>query len=121
MAWLDNTCAVRMSLAFHHAGDPIPARYSGLVTTFGRNGKRYAFRVEEFARWLDREYRPRAIRNSDLRHFSGKQGIMMLDLRRIRGNTWHLDMWNGRRFKYNNELYGMEQVPHWAQLWPCPA
>ncbi|SRR6266540_1650709 len=52
-AWIENTCAIRMSRALNYNGIPVPVNFAGLHTVKGGDGKRYAFRVRELHRWLD--------------------------------------------------------------------
>ena len=102
MDWVTNTCTVRMSAAFHHAGHPIPDNFAGLTTTYGGDGKRYAFRVVEFGQYLRRRYGKPHIVGTQKSMFRGKQGIIQFDLLEAPDADGHMDVWDGRRVKYND-------------------
>jgi len=95
--WVDNTCVIRVSHSFNEAGAPIPNNYPGLTTTFGANRKRYAFRVTEFKRYLERVYSPADVRGTSRSAVQGCQGITMFDVQGWDDATGHFDFWNGTK------------------------
>src|SRR4051794_14945035 len=54
--WITNTCVLRMSRALNYGGHLIPAGLEGLATLAGADGLRYAYRVEEFRKYLVTAY-----------------------------------------------------------------
>ncbi|MEZ4310890.1 MAG: T6SS effector amidase Tae4 family protein [Polyangiaceae bacterium] len=56
--WMTNTCVVRVSRSLNYGGHLVPMGFPGLSTVSGRDGLRYAFRVEEFRKYLAYAYGP---------------------------------------------------------------
>lgn len=117
MAWLTNTCTVRMSMAFHNAGHPIPQAQHGMTTTYGNDGRRYAFRVAEFNDWLRSVYGlPSASGAGNRSVVAGKKGIIQFAVDGWSDATGHFDMWDGQKVKYS-EYFAQA---HAVYLWECP-
>ena len=95
--WVVNTCVIRISHCFNEAGVPIPNSYPGLTTTFGADRRRYAFRVTEFKRYLEREYRAPDVRGTGRSAVQGRKGIIMFDVQGWSDATGHLDLWDGSK------------------------
>ena len=115
MGWLTNTCVVRVSHCFNMASEPIPKGYPGLQTTYGKNGKRYAFRVSEFKPFLESKYKAADITGDSARAFSGQQGIIMFDVDGWSDATGHFDLWNGSECRGSNYF----DKAHTVHLWVC--
>jgi hypothetical protein len=118
MDWVTNTCTVRMSAAFHHAGHPIPNNFAGLTTTYGADGRRYAFRVSEFGEYLRKKYGRPHVEGKQKALFRGKRGIVQFDLLEDPDADGHMDMWDGRKVKYN-DCFDHRYFRN-AWLWICP-
>jgi len=115
LPWITNTCTIRMSYAFNRAGSPIPSKHPALTTVQGADGHWYAFRVREFKRWLEHEFKAPDVRGTTRSEFEGKRGVMMFDVAGWSDATGHLDVWDGTRAKH---------AEYWEQakgvyLWIC--
>ena len=102
--WISNTCTIRISRCFNRAGAPIPGGLDYLNTVRGGDGMRYAFRVREFSRYLERVYGAPSVTHEypDADHghappaaIEGKRGLIRFDVEGWRDATGHLDLWNG--------------------------
>lgn len=118
VAWIINTCTIRMSYALNHSGSPIPRRHPLLTTVAGGDGHWYAIRVRELHRYLVRELAEpdvsgTAANKSD---FAGHRGMMMFDVEGWSDATGHFDVWNGSTTKHA-EYWGLAKRVH---LWICP-
>ncbi|MCR9161570.1 MAG: type VI secretion system amidase effector protein Tae4 [Nannocystaceae bacterium] len=114
-AWVTNTCVIRVSHSFNEAGSPIPANYPGLTTTYGKNNKRYAFRVAEFKPYLDKAYKRPEINGTGRNDVHGKKGVIMFDVRGWSDATGHFDIWDGRNCA-GSEYFDKAHAVH---LWLC--
>lgn len=114
-AWVTNTCVIRVSHSFNEAGSPIPRNYPGLTTTFGKNNKRYAFRVSEFRPYLEKAYKRPEVRGAGRSAVQGKKGVIMFDVRGWSDATGHFDIWDG------TSCAGSEYFAeaHAVYLWIC--
>ncbi len=115
MAWVTNTCVVRMSHAFNKSGAPIPSSHAGLSTARGGNGGRYAYRVTEFKKYLDSVYKSPDITGAGESAVTGKQGIIMFDVQGWSDATGHFDMWDGSSIRYRAYFAEASTV----HLWIC--
>ena len=91
LAWVTNTCVIRISRAFNKAGAPIPSTVPGLSTIRGGDGKRYAYRVREFRRFLETRVRPADLTGD----VSGAKGIILFEVSGWSDATGHFDLWDG--------------------------
>lgn len=114
-AWVTNTCVIRLSYCFNKCGAPIPKGEPGLNTTFGKDRKRYAFRVTEFKTYLESHYKRADVTGASRSAVSGEQGIIMFDVDGWSDATGHFDLWNG------SECAGAEYFSdaHAIYLWNC--
>lgn len=114
-AWITNTCVIRVSHCFNLCGSPIPRSFPGLMTTYGKDGSRYAFRVSEFKPYLERQYKRPEIRATNRSQLTNKKGVIMFDVRQWSDATGHFDLWNGQ------ECAGHEYFAEATQmfLWLC--
>ena len=115
MGWVTNTCVIRISYCFNKGGEPIPKGYPGLQTTYGADGKRYAFRVSEFKPFLESKYKPADISGSDRSSVAGHQGIIMFDVDGWSDATGHFDLWNGQECRHDEYFHKAHRV----YLWKC--
>lgn len=120
---ITNTCVLRLSRSFNAAGNPIPRSSSDeIVTVRGADGKNYALRVREFARYLRRKYGP-----AQLVHtypdgaggevpasLQGQQGVIMFDVDGWSDATGHLDLWNGLRCRHQSYFHVAREVSLWT-------
>ena len=101
-AWITNICAIRLSRAFNKSGEDIPRNFKGLNTVRGRDGKRYAFRVREFEKFMTAMFGPPTIKHV-YKKKGGKvpdsirntRGIVLFDVRDWSDATGHLTLWDG--------------------------
>lgn len=105
-AWVVNTCAVRMSRGLNESGVPVPAKFAGLLTLKGGDGKRYALRVAEVRKWLpsalgaaDFDLRKKAGVVFDQTSLAAFKGIVAFDIH-FNDATGHLDAWDGKVFSH---------------------
>ena len=115
MGWVTNTCVVRVSYCFNYCGEPIPARFAGMLTARGGDGKRYALRVSEFKPFLEKRYKAADINGASASDFAGKTGIIMFNVSGWSDATGHFDLWNGSSCRHA-EYFGKSSSVH---LWTC--
>lgn len=95
-----NSCASRLSYAFHHSGHNIP---SGTINPnknikrfAGNGGLAYIVQVDAFGDYIDYQYGgyDNHITDGNLTSITGKKGIISIDMRG--GNsTGHITLWDG--------------------------
>ena len=102
--YITNTCAVRMSRGLNYSGVPLPAKFAGLLTVTGGDGKHYALRVAEMRKWV-----PQVLGNPDFDQtkksgeafdkstLAALKGIIAFDIH-FSDATGHLDAWDGKAF-----------------------
>lgn len=102
LAWLTNTCVVRISRAFNYSGQKIPKDFDGLETFDGADGLRYAFRVKEFEKFLRKRYGNPLISTEKGRFtpeiqdgLTRYKGVIMFEVDEWDDATGHFDIWNG--------------------------
>jgi hypothetical protein len=115
MAWVTNTCVIRVSHALNLSSAPIPNGWPGLSTAAGGNGKRYAYRVSEFKPYLEKKYRKADIEGTTRGAFEGKSGIIMFDVQGWSDATGHFDLWNGSAARYSEYFDKASKI----YLWRC--
>jgi hypothetical protein len=101
-AWIDHTCAVRLSRALNYSGVAVPASFAGMKVVRGGDGKYYAFQVRGMRPWLEATFgRPqiRAVRPVDRRLFLGKKGVIAFVIP-FSDASGHVDLWDGARYTY---------------------
>ena len=116
LPWITNTCAIRMSYAFNHAGSPIPKHHPSLSTVQGDDGYWYAFRVRELRRYLEQEFKPADVTGTSEREFQGHKGVIMFDVAGWSNATGHFDVWDGAQTRYA-EYWSLAKA---VLLWICP-
>ena len=114
MAWVTNTCVIRVSYALNKAGEPIPNGWPGLATAKGGDGKRYAYRVKEFKPYLDKKYKKADISGTSRTAFEGKKGIIMFDVQGWSDATGHFDLWNGSNARYSEYFDKASTIYLWT-------
>lgn len=117
VAWIKNTCTIRLSFAFNAAGHPIPHGLAGLHTVAGADGHWYAFRVLEMRNYIEHRYGPAKyhVQGSEARtQLVGKKGIIMYDVPGWSSATGHFDMWNGRKGCYEEFFAEAREVLLWS-------
>lgn len=118
--WLVNTCVIRISRCFNYAGYPIPQGFTGLSTVSGADGMRYAFRVEEFRKYLNYAFGPPAF-SEDRKppvpappaSFVGKTGIIMFRVDGWVDANGHLDLWDGENTRHAEYFARAKSVALW--------
>ena len=115
-AWVVNTCAVRMSRGLNGSGVVVPAKFAGLVTLKGGDGKRYAIRVAEVRTWFpsalgapDFDLKKKAGVAFDQATLSAFKGIVAFDIS-FNDATGHLDAWDGSGFSHEAKT-----VDYWGR------
>jgi len=101
-AWITNTCVIRTSQAMNAAGGTfaIPSNFAGLETVKGKDGRRYAFRVVELAKYLLATYgRPQVTSSAGA---IGHRGVILFDREGWSDANGHFDIWNGTSVKYSD-------------------
>lgn len=100
--WLSNTCVIRVSRSLNYAGHPVPQGFAGLSTARGADGMRYAYRVEEFRKYLTQVYGPATFveerdppRDGVPEGFVGQTGIIGFLVKGWADATGHFDLWDG--------------------------
>lgn len=125
-AWITNTCAIRLSRALNYNAVPVPAKFAGLSTVKGGDGKRYAFRVREMEKWLTFQLGepPFSVRKKegdpfDKTPLGALRGIIGFNIR-FTDATGHLDLWDGRKFssEYNTSK---DYFTYATRVWLWPA
>lgn len=107
--WITNTCAIRLSRTLNYNAVPIPARFAGLNTVKGGDGKRYAFRVREMHEWLgftlgkpDVDVRKKTGAKFDKTSIASLRGIIGFDIQ-FSDATGRLDLWDGTQFSSEHQ------------------
>jgi hypothetical protein len=113
-AWIVNTCTIRMSYTFNHAGLLIPRGFAGLNVVSGGDGLNYAYRVAEFRQWMVAAVGKPAVKGARSA-VEGKKGVIMFDVRGWSDATGHFDLWNGGKCAHEEYFDKASQV--W--LWTC--
>lgn len=101
-AWVDHTCAVRLSRAFNYAGLPVPSDFAGMKVISGGDGKNYAFQVRGMRPWLESVFGPpqiRVKRPGDRRRFLGRKGVIAFVIP-FSDASGHVDLWDGSKYTY---------------------
>lgn len=107
-----DTCAVRMSRALNLAGIKLPSHDPALYTLSGSDKNRYALRMQELKRWLDRHFGHPQIacrKPASRATFAGAKGIIAFDITfglNPDGRTralGHLDLWDGNAYVHEAE------------------
>jgi hypothetical protein len=101
-AWIDHTCAIRLSRALNYSGAPVPAGFAGMKVVRGGDGKNYAYQVRGMRPWLEATFgRPqiRAVRPVDRRQFLGKKGVIAFVIP-FSNASGHVDLWDGSQYTY---------------------
>lgn len=100
--WITNTCVIRLSRALNYAGHLIPAGQDGLATLSGADGLRYAYRVEEFRKYLVATFgSPTFSEDHDPPRegvpdgVAGRKGILCFRVTGWDDATGHIDLWDG--------------------------
>jgi hypothetical protein len=130
-AWITNTCTIRLSRAFNHAGKewriPYGHRFFNqaanpkvLNTARGADGLRYAFRVAEFLKYMKERFGKPQIRVFKQRGegmpaaFEGRKGLVVFNDCGWNDATGHVDLWNGEEIKHHAYWEEAKEVYLWA-------
>jgi len=108
MAWVTNTCVIRICYALNRCGIRV-TEGDGLHTARGGDGYRYGFRVSEFKVWMENRFGPPE------KFGSGQQGIIMFDVNVWSDATGHFDLWDGSACRHQ----GYFDVAASTHIWPC--
>ena len=116
MAWVTNTCVIRVCHALILAGFEISSAH-GLTTARGGNGKRYGFRVTEFERYLRGEVGPPTLTMASPKstNIGGMQGIICFEVSGWSDESGHFDLWNGNTADHKEYF----KLSHEAHIWTC--
>jgi hypothetical protein len=101
-AWLDHTCAIRLSRALNYSGVVVPRDFPGMKVVRGADQKYYAYQVRGVRPWLEATFgRPqiRALRPVDRRRFLGKKGVIAFVIP-FSDASGHVDLWDGAKYTY---------------------
>jgi hypothetical protein len=99
--WIVNTCTIRISRALNYANAPITPM-QGLNTLRGADGKRYAYRVAEFTRYMLRKYGKPSIKaelkpgepvSKLINAVKGHRGLIIFVVKGWSDATGHADLW----------------------------
>jgi len=122
VAWIANTCVLRISRSFNYGGYPIPDRADDEIKTVrGADRMHYAFRVREFVRWIRRKLGP-----ADFEHaypapgggdvpsaLLGKQGLIVFEVTGWTDATGHIDLWDGEACRNHGYFERASKVLLW--------
>lgn len=111
LPWVTNTCVIRVSRSFNYGGSPIPRNANGLNTIKGGDGKRYAFRVREFHRFLVNHVRAPDVEGD----VSGQKGVILFLTSCWSDATGHFDLWDGSKCAHKAYFDEADKV----LLWRC--
>jgi hypothetical protein len=119
--WLTNTCVIRVSRSLNYAGYPIPSGFSGLSTVRGADGMRYAYRVEEFRKYLVFSYGPPTSvedrappRPGVPASFAGKTGIILFRVDGWVDANGHVDLWDGANTRHAEYFAKAYSIALWS-------
>ncbi len=123
-AWIENTCAIRLSRALNKGGYPIPKSYPGLNVVSGADGMWYAYRVAELKTYLEKmlgkpklEFKNPKKTSSVPESFQSKKGIIVFEVAGWRDATGHITLWNGAQCVANDCYW---DKAHTVSLWEIP-
>lgn len=119
--WLTNTCVIRVSRSLNYSGHPIPSGFKGLSTARGADGMRYAFRVEEFRKYLLFMYGPPSfseerepLRAEPPASFVGQAGVICFRVKGWVDATGHIDLWDGEKCCHAEYFAKSHSVQLWS-------
>jgi hypothetical protein len=103
-AYINNTCAVRLSRGLNYSGLAVPGNFAGLMVVKGADAKFYALRVAEMRKWLptvlgtpDFDHSKKSGTAFDKSKIASSKGIIAFDIQ-FSDATGHLDAWDGSSF-----------------------
>ena len=125
-AW--NTCTIRLSQSFNHAGDPIPKRHilknapdkHPMATVPGADHMQYAYRVKDMDYYLRETYGPPAgtvhlKQGESLASVLPPEKLLLIIYFKERdpgtgkeSSASHADLWDGKGIRYND----VSTIPH---------
>jgi hypothetical protein len=115
-----------LSRGLNYSGAPLPARFPGLLTVKGGDGKHYALRVAEMRIWLptvlgkpdfdQTKKKGEAFNKSALATF---KGIIAFDIH-FSDATGHLDAWDGTAFSSEYKVADYWTPATRISLWKLP-
>jgi hypothetical protein len=109
LAWVTNTCVIRLCYALNRCGFHIHDGM-GMHTARGGDGYRYGYRVSEFKTFMENNFGPAS------KFTGGGQGIICFDVSVWSDATGHFDLWDGTQCKHQ----GYFDVANSVHLWHCP-
>lgn len=107
MAWVTNTCVIRVCYALNRCGVPVTDG-AGLHTARGGDGFRYGYRVSEFKGWMEHKFGPPE-------RYKGQRGIIMFRVTSWSDATGHFDLYDGAQCRH--ECYF--ELSKDTYVWPC--
>ncbi|MFO0612747.1 MAG: T6SS effector amidase Tae4 family protein [Polyangiaceae bacterium] len=107
MAWVTNTCVIRVCYALNRCGITIHDG-EGMHTARGGDGYRYGYRVSEFKTYMERKFGPP-------QKYSGQRGIIMFQVSSWSDATGHFDLYDGNTCRH--ECYF--ELSSGTYVWPC--
>jgi len=124
--YIDNTCVVRVSRSLIYANHPID-KMPGLLTVPGADKKRYALRVKEFRKYMEKTYgKPSVIEKKGangliaVAKFNGKRGIIGFEVKGWSDATGHFSLWDGTKVLYDGGHDYFSGLAYEAVLWIAP-
>ncbi len=119
--WVTNTCVIRISRCFNAADHAVPRSFVGLNTISGGDGKRYAFRVKEFRRYLNAIYGPPQLSHTYQggaggpvpEAFKGAQGVICFVVDGWTDATGHVDLWHEGQCRHKGYFDRAQSVYLW--------
>lgn len=121
VSWIDNTCVIRVSRSLNYAGHPIPQNRAGLATVSGRDGLRYAYRVNELHDYLVGTYgaatlveKRDPVGGGPPESFLGQKGLICFRVDGWADATGHFDLWNGASPRHAEYFSKSHEIKLWT-------
>lgn len=119
-AWIENTCAVRISRVLDYSGLPVPRGGKDLATVSGADSNFYSYRQKELQAWFGKKVGLPSLSlgaRPDRRKLSNLQGFLGFDIH-FNDATGHFDLWDGVKFQLEpqatHDYFAMaKQVVFW--------
>jgi hypothetical protein len=135
-AWINDTCAIRMSRALNYSGFPLPAPgESKMLVLKGGDDLWYSIRVAELKQWLGTQLGPPPASTHggppvSMDKYLGRKGILALKIHyqarpgETTAAAGHIDLWDGVGFAGEYSQQGTETedfaVAQEAAFWAAP-
>lgn len=122
--YIQNACALRISRALNYSGAPLPPGSSDtFVRVKGADGMRYALRMRELRRHLQRTFGPPSLltkEKSPPSSWQTNKGIIVFEVSGWSNATGHMDLWNGYDCEYHGYWSESFEVALWASVGAGP-